>query len=50
MLAYLRNKGEETGSRKPKTVPGAVIQEVENHFRSHPPAEDRLRRLENMKQ
>ena len=45
-LQYVRAKGMEAGRRKPDSVPGAVVQEIENHFRSHPPAEDRLKRLE----
>ena len=48
-LTYAREKGIETGKRKPGSVPGAVVQEVENHFRSHPPAEERLHRLEAIK-
>ena len=41
--------GLEERRQKPATAPDAVVQEIENHFRSHPPAAERLRRLENMK-
>jgi len=46
---YVVEKGLETGHRKPTSAPAAVVQEIENHFRSHPPAEERLRRLESIK-
>jgi Zn-dependent protease with chaperone function len=48
-LRYAQEKGIEKGNRKPASAPEAVIQEIDNHFRSHPPAEDRLKRLEVLK-
>jgi hypothetical protein len=49
-LDYLKSKGKPTGKKPaPTSVPGAVLQEVDNHFQSHPSAEERLARLEKMK-
>lgn len=47
-LDYVTSRGIETEVRKPESVPDAVAQEVENHFRSHPPAKERLRRLDKL--
>jgi Zn-dependent protease with chaperone function len=49
LLTYARENGFETGGRKPSSLPDAAIQQIENHFRSHPPAEERLKRLEKIK-
>ncbi len=46
---YVAATGLEKGRQKPATAPEAVVQEIENHVRSHPPAVERLRRLENMR-
>lgn len=49
-LDYLKSKGKPTGKKPtPTSVPGAVLQEVDNHFQSHPSAGERLARLEKMK-
>jgi peptidase M48-like protein len=47
-VKYAQEKGIEKGHRKPGSAPEAVVQEVDNHFRSHPPADDRLKRLEGL--
>jgi len=47
-VEYLTSRGVETDNRQAESVPDAVAQEVENHFRSHPAAKERLRRLENL--
>jgi hypothetical protein len=45
-LKHLQGQGESDASLNPESVPSALKQEVLNHFRTHPPTEDRLRRLE----
>jgi hypothetical protein len=45
---YLKRKGVETAEQKPTNAAEAVSLEIENHFRSHPPNEERTRRLEEM--
>jgi hypothetical protein len=47
-LQYLTSRGIETESRRAESVSDAVAREVENHFRSHPAARERLRRLEKL--
>ncbi len=47
-LKHLQDKGESTAAPKPESVPSAVNQEILNHFRTHPPTEDRVRRLEEL--
>jgi predicted Zn-dependent protease len=47
-LDYLTSRGIETELRRPDSVSDAVVREVENHFRSHPAARERLRRLEKL--
>ncbi len=47
-LDYLTSRGIETENRRPESASDAVVQEVENHFRSHPAARERLRRLERL--
>jgi hypothetical protein len=49
MAKYARDKKIETALPKPASAPGAVVVEVENHFRSHPPADERAKRLEAIK-
>jgi Zn-dependent protease with chaperone function len=49
-LDHLKTTGKPTGrQQRPTSLPGAVLQEIDNHFQSHPSAEDRLARLEKMK-
>lgn len=49
-LDHLKSKGKPTDKKPaPTGIPGAVLQEVNNHFASHPSAEERLARLEKMK-
>ena len=45
-LDHVTSQGIETEPHRPESVSDAVAQEVENHFRSHPAARERLRRLE----
>jgi predicted Zn-dependent protease len=47
-LDYVTSRGIETENRRPESASDAVVQEVENHFRSHPAARERLRRLEKL--
>jgi predicted Zn-dependent protease len=47
-LDYLTSRGIQTESRRPESVSDAVVRKVENHFRSHPAAKERLRRLEKL--
>jgi Peptidase family M48 len=49
MAKYAREKKIETALPKPASAAGAVVVEVENHFRSHPPADERVKRLESIK-
>jgi len=46
LMEYLKTSGIEIPQRKPNSVPAAVKQELVNHFRTHPPTEERLKRLE----
>lgn len=48
-LVYLKGKGIETAERKPTSVPEAIETGIRSHFRSHPPSEERIRRLEQLK-
>lgn len=47
-LELSKGRGEKSTSSKPTSVPAAIRQEVLNHFRTHPPTEDRIRRLEGL--
>ena len=46
MLAYEREQGISDEPQEPATALDAGVQEIENHFRSHPPMAERIRRLE----
>jgi hypothetical protein len=46
---YAVEKGWDKGNRRPASIPGGVLQEVQNHFKTHPPADQRLKRLEGLK-
>jgi hypothetical protein len=46
---YAVEKGWDKGNRRSDSVPGGVLQEVQNHFKTHPPADQRLKRLEGLK-
>jgi Zn-dependent protease with chaperone function len=48
-LDFLKSAGKPTGREKPTSIPGAVMQEIDDHFQTHPSAEERLARLERMK-
>ena|GEM_PF-1273649 len=49
-LDYLKSEGKPAGKKKqPASLPGSVMQEIDNHFQSHPSAEERLERLEKLK-
>lgn len=49
-LDYLKSQGVPTGkNRKAPSLPGAVLQEIDNHFQTHPSPEERLERLEKLK-
>ncbi len=47
-LDHVTSRGMETEQRRPESVSNAVVQEVENHFQSHPAARQRLHRLEKL--
>ena len=50
---HFMEKEQQEGRRKKRvespTAAGAVVQEIDNHFRTHPAAAERLRRLERLK-
>jgi len=46
---YAVEMGWDKGNRRPSSTPGAVLQEIQDHFRTHPPADQRLKRLEGLK-
>jgi Zn-dependent protease with chaperone function len=46
---YVKERGLEPKASRPTNVFESTVQEVENHFRTHPPLEERLRRLESQK-
>ena len=45
-VRYAEEKGIEATRPKPETIVGKLDVEINNHFRSHPPAKERLARLE----
>jgi beta-barrel assembly-enhancing protease len=47
-LTYLKQKGVPTAERTPTGVADAIGMQIQNHFRSHPPSEERIRRLEQL--
>ncbi|MFN0053523.1 MAG: M48 family metalloprotease [Planctomycetales bacterium] len=48
MLDEMNREGLDTEPQKPDTTLGSTVQEIENHFRSHPPMPERIARLEAM--
>ncbi|GAG34779.1 unnamed protein product, partial [marine sediment metagenome] len=45
---YAEQQDAQNSNQKPNTVLGAVSQEIDNHFRTHPPAGERLQRLQSL--
>ena len=46
---YASEKGWDQGNRRSSSTPTAIMQEIQNHLRTHPPADQRLKRLEGLK-
>jgi Zn-dependent protease with chaperone function len=46
LLAYLRERQSEPAPTPPNSGVERVLRQIDEHFRSHPPAAERLRRLE----
>jgi len=46
LTEHLKGLGVETAEREPTSVPDAISLEFDNHFRSHPPNEERTKKLE----
>lgn len=49
MIDYYKSHGIETGQQDAENIPERIGQEFDNHFRTHPPSEERLKRLEALK-
>lgn len=49
LLKHLEKEGREPEPYQPQHVVEATAQEVANHFRTHPPMQQRLKRLESLK-
>jgi hypothetical protein len=49
LKAYYEEQGVETDKPEPTTLPDAIAHETKNHFRSHPPTQKRIDRLEALK-
>ncbi|MCY2987370.1 MAG: M48 family metalloprotease [Planctomycetota bacterium] len=48
LVDYVKGKGLEPEQRDPKNASQKTAVEITNHFRSHPPSADRVRRLESL--
>jgi hypothetical protein len=46
---YAIEKGWDKTNRRSDAIPGAILQEIQDHFRTHPPADQRLKRLQGLK-
>jgi len=49
LIEFHKSEGVATSQEKAKSVPDAMRQGFMNHFRTHPPSEDRLKKLEAIK-
>lgn len=49
LLTYVNEKRSEAQPADPKNVFETAVREINTHFRTHPPVEERLRRLEALK-
>jgi Zn-dependent protease with chaperone function len=48
LQGYLREKEREPKRAAPQNAAEQALQQIEDHFRSHPPTEERVKRLETL--
>ena len=49
LIEYHKSLGIATSEEDPETIPAVLEQEFHNHFRTHPPTEERVKKLEALK-